>query len=137
MNKSGSASNGTADGAAGTGAKKASAKVGKSVIHPRRRAGLRQRLDRSLYPVSNNSSTSSKEATRQESSTGSAGDKAVTGLNRKEQPVSTSGVSSRKEAAQGEGSALDEVMFPWYVVGLKRNGKKQGRWLTSRYGLSV
>lgn len=54
------------------------------------------------------------------------------------QALVVGGQGTERGEAGGGGSALDEGVFPWYVVGLKNHGAApQARWLISRHSLFV
>lgn len=83
--------------------------------------------------------SSNRPGTDEIASEGSIGDATGAGTASGLSDIVTIG-SEAGEAGGGEGggdSALDEVLFPWFVVGVNRDGAKQARWLTSRHSLFV
>ncbi|CAN0132011.1 unnamed protein product [Ectocarpus sp. 12 AP-2014] len=119
----GGAKNGTSNSSA-NGAARASHGV-------RRRADrLRKRLDRSLYsPLTTKSGAAAAVAAAAGGAAGTAADKGKAG--------SSGGGAEDDDGGSVATDDLDEVIFPWYVVGLRRDGAPQSWWLTNKLSTFV
>ncbi|CBN74035.1 transcription initiation factor TFIID subunit 6 [Ectocarpus siliculosus] len=97
----------------------------------RRRADrLRKRLDRSLYsPLTTKSAAAAAAAAVAGGATGTAADKGKAG--------SSGGGAEDDDGGSVAADGLDEVIFPWYVVGLRRDGAPQSWWLTNKLSTFV
>lgn len=112
---------------------------------PRRRAAhLRRRLQRSLYPTLTAAERAARGSAKSATSVASkatpggaasSADKsnAVGGAGARSRAVAPEVAGNGGAVEEGGASELDEIIFPWYVVGLRRDDAPQGGWLTDRH----
>ncbi|CAM9093915.1 unnamed protein product [Pylaiella littoralis] len=126
------AAGGARGGRGSTGSNKGS---GRSANPPSRQpaASLRKRLDRSRYSLAKAADKTAAAATTTPPAAAAAASTAGKG----ETAAAAAGIGCKDGAAValdgGGGNELDEVIFPWYLLGLSRDGARQGWWLIEKH----
>eukprot|EP00903_Cladosiphon_okamuranus_P018099 g16656.t1 len=135
----------------GSGNGRAAGGPGRVSPHPRRQAAsLRRRLDRELYSPPSKADRVAKvtaaaataavaadEGKPAVAAAGSAGAGAAAAAVGVGDGSGREGEDGSGSGGDGDAGALDEVVFPWYVVGLRRDGANQGWWLTDAHRVFV